>query len=138
MPYFFSYFVLLIFLELLYLFMIKACLSFGEAVSQPLSVAAAFAGAALRQSARQPEVTNLDVALLINQNIGRLQVSMNNVLGMEEPHGAEQVVNYQIDVFWRHLKFSVLGEKAPQVCIHEFHHYENAAAGALYLGLIFR
>ena len=109
-----------------------------KAVSYSLGVTAAFTGAALRQSSGQSEVTYLDVALLINQNIGRLQVAMNNVLRMEEPHGTEQVVNYQINVVWRHLQLPTLGEKAPQVCIHELHHNENAAAGAYNWGLIFR
>ena len=62
---------------------------------------------------------------------------MNNVLGMEEPHGTQQVVNYQIDVVWRHLELPVLGEKKPQVCVHEIHHYEDAAACALDLRFIF-
>ena len=58
-----------------------------HAVAHALGVATALAHAALGQSTRYTEVTNLHIAILVDENILRLDVPMKNVGGVQKLHG---------------------------------------------------
>ena len=53
-------------------------------ISDSLSVAASFSDGTLWKGASQPEITDFDVAVLVNENVGGLEVAVDDVGRVKE------------------------------------------------------
>ena len=80
----------------------------------------------LWQGSGKTEIANLDTALVSEEHIARLEVSVKDICGVEEVNCTEQVV--QNDFGMLHVKRNVLIfiENLGQVLIDMAHHQENA------------
>ena len=73
----------------------------------------------------QSKVTDLDCALHVNKNIGRLDVSVHHVRSVDEIQTAEQVVKDDLYVLLREMQRVVVLYHLLQVVRHVLHHEEN-------------
>ena len=81
---------------------------FADVLSDSTSVSRALSYKALWKRSRYSIITNLDLTVLVDQDIGRFQVSVHHVGGMHELDGAEEVVAYEFDVGLRHSGYMPL------------------------------
>ena len=76
----------------------------------------------------EPKVTNLDVAIRVNQNIGRFKVPMHYIGWMQEIDSTQNIVKYDgdmalVELFHDLTLFEV--EDLFQIILDKVHHYEN-------------
>ena len=67
---------------------------------------------------RKTKITDLSDTVLINEHIGRFQISVNDAGGVDEMKSAEQVIHDGLNVVLS--KFYALIHHAEQVCLLSF------------------
>lgn len=75
----------------------------ADGVSYPLGAATSLANAAIWQATSDSIVANLDVAFVIDQNISRLEIPMDNISSMKIFDTTKQVVKSEDQVSFREL-----------------------------------
>ena len=79
----------------------------------------------LIQRSCEPEVANSNIALLIDQDIGRLDIPMNHMRWMHKMYGANDVVNYDQNVFFIKHEISAILYQRIQILSKAFLYQEN-------------
>ena len=79
----------------------------------------------LIQRSCEPEVANSNIALLIDKDIGRLDIPMNHMRWMHKMHGANDVVNYDQNVFFIKHEISAILYQRIQILSKAFLYQEN-------------
>ena len=62
------------------------------------------------------EVTDLDLALIIHENIGWLQVSVNDIGRVHEVYSTEQIVHNVFEMILTKLNLAPVMEQGSDVC----------------------
>lgn len=79
----------------------------------------------LRSLPREPEVTKLSPTIIVNQNVGRLDVPMENVGGVQVVQRADNIVHYYLDVLLAEVELLVLRQHLAQVTLLTVHDNEE-------------
>lgn len=72
-------------------------------VPESFGIARSWAGGALWKTPRQPKITDLYLAVLVDENIWGLQVSVDYIWGTDLLHGTQDIVQYGFYVVLRKL-----------------------------------
>ena len=70
----------------------------------------------------ETEVTDLDAALEVNEEVGRLEISMDNVTGVNELEGAQSIVHDGYYMFLLELHKGYVIHYILHVVLNELHH----------------
>ena len=70
----------------------------ADGLSDTATVTASGANAAVRQSSSKTEITDFDLAIFVNQDVRRLQITVQDIHRMQVLHRADQIVQNQHNV----------------------------------------
>lgn len=76
---------------------------------------------------REPEVAEPYAAVMVDQDVGRLNVPMHDACRVQEVHGAEHIINEIDNMVWREWLYLVryLVEYFSEVTFHVLHYHEQ-------------
>ena len=77
----------------------------NEAITDSFGVAATFSDHRLWQCSGKTQITNFDVALIIDQDISWFDISVHDISTVKEFDSTNQVVNHKLDVVLAKLCF---------------------------------
>lgn len=106
----------------------------ADGVSDPLGGATALSDAAIRHGTSDSKVTNLNAAFIVNENIARLQIPMDDIGSVEVFSAAKQIVQGHYQVSLLELAGIAHADKLLEVGLEVLHDDKDVVAHLWLLG----